>query len=252
MDLQLEGAALVTGASRGIGRAVALALGKAGAVIGVHYHASEEAALELVRTLESRGGRGIPLRANLEDRKGPERLAEEAERRLGRIRILVNNAGLYDEVPLDAPDAPERYQRILRVNLEAPYHLCRTLVRRMEAGSSIVNISSRAGHRGENRSAPYAVSKGGVNLLTVSLARELAPRGIRVNAVAPGWVRTDMAEPFLRSEEARRRIEAETLLGRLATPEEIAGVVLFLVSPRASYITGQVIHVNGGSFIPSG
>jgi NAD(P)-dependent dehydrogenase (short-subunit alcohol dehydrogenase family) len=139
---------------------------------------------------------------------------------------------------------------MMSVNLDAAYLLCDLVapeLRRRGRGS-IVNVSSRAGKRGEPRAAHYAASKGGMNALTVALARELGGHGVRVNAIAPGWIATPLTEGHLADPAVREAVTRETLVGRIGVPEDIAGVALFLVSPLASYVTGQVVHVNGGSY----
>jgi 3-oxoacyl-[acyl-carrier protein] reductase len=249
MRIDLSGArALVTGASRGIGRAVAVSLARAGADVGVHYSTGEETARETAAAVRASSRRAALLRADLDRPQEAAALAAQAAEALGGVTILVNNAGVFEEVPFDAPDAVERFERTIRINLEAAFVLSRALAPGM-AGGCILNVSSRAGQRGEGRAAAYAASKGGLNLLTISLARELAPRGIRVNAIAPGWVATAMAGESVRDPQRLHAVEAETLLGRVATPEDIAAAALFLVSPLASYITGEILHVNGGSYL---
>lgn len=249
MKIDLTGRrALVTGASRGIGRAVAVALAGAGAEVAVHYGRDEEGARKTLETVQAARGRGFVVPADLDRPEEAERLGEEAARRLGGMDILVNNAGVFEEVPIGAADAVRRFERTMRINVEAAFVLSRRMAAQA-GGGAIVNVSSRAGQRGESRAAAYAVSKGGLNLLTLSLARELAPLAIRVNAVAPGWVATEMADESLSDPMRRKQIEAETLIGRVATPQDIAHAALFLVSPLASYITGEILHVNGGSFL---
>ncbi|HLG42229.1 MAG TPA: SDR family oxidoreductase, partial [Planctomycetota bacterium] len=219
-----------------------------GAEVAIHFGSDAEGARKTLEAVQAAKVRGVTVQADLDKPEEAARLGGEAVARLGGLDILVNNAGVFEECPLDAPDAVSRLERTLRINLEAAFILSRRLAA-VSAGGSIVNVSSRAGQRGESRAAAYAISKGGLNLLTISLARELAPRGIRVNAVAPGWVATEMAGESLSDPARRKQIEAETLIGRVALPQDIAHAALFLVSPLASYITGEILHVNGGSFL---
>jgi NAD(P)-dependent dehydrogenase (short-subunit alcohol dehydrogenase family) len=252
MRISLEGQkALVTGASRGIGRAIALLFAKAGADVAVHYNTAEQAAAETVSKIEAEGVRGWMMQADLDQPSQVVRLADEARSKMGGITILVNNAGYFQSCPIESPEAIECYERTMRINLEAPFILSHRLGPGMKGGV-ILNISSRSSRRGEDSNSPYAVSKGGLNLLTVSLARELAPHGVRVNAVAPGWVETAMARDAFKDPERRKEIEGQSVLGRVASVDDVAEVSLFLASPMSEYITGQIVHLNGGSFLNTG
>ncbi|MBI4565569.1 MAG: SDR family oxidoreductase [Planctomycetes bacterium] len=248
MNIDLSGEiALVTGGSRGIGRAIALALGEAGARVAVHYRAAEREAQEVVRALPG----AAAFAADLEDEAQVRRLHEGVVGAMGPVTILVNNAGVYEDVPIDGSGALERYRRLMRVNLDAAFLLCHLVAPAMKERRKgvLLNISSRSGERGEPQAAHYAMSKGAMNAMTISLARELAPFGVRANAIAPGWVETSMTAPHLAAAVKRAEVEGETLLRRVGQPEDIAGLALFLVSPRASYITAQIVHVNGGSYL---
>jgi 3-oxoacyl-[acyl-carrier protein] reductase len=230
MKIDLSGeVALVTGASSGIGRAIAGALEGAGATVAAHSR--KEA--DLAREEEVR------------------RLHEEVGKAHGPVTILVNNAGFWEDNPAGGPGTQDRYRRMMAVNLEAAYLLSNLVVPAMKerGGGVILNISSRAGKRGEPSAAQYAISKGGINAMTVSLARELAEHGIRVNAVAPGFIEVPRIAESLKDPELRKTIEEEIVLRRVGVPDDIAGAALFLVSPLASYITGQILHVNGGSYL---
>lgn len=239
--------ALVTGASRGIGRAIALALAEAGAAVAVHYQAAEAAADEVVRAIEEAGGDAFARAAEIDDASQVEQLVAACAGRWGRIDILVNNAGIWKEAAVDTMSEQE-WDEMLDINLKGMYLATRYCVPHMKAAGrgNIVNISSTAGQRGEPLHAHYAASKGGMLSWTKSLAGELAPHGIRVNCVAPGWVHTDMAEEAL---QADGTIAAGIPLGRAGRPEEIASVACFLASDLASYITGEVVNVNGGNVL---
>jgi len=219
MRIDLAGKrALVTGATRGIGLAIARALEAAGAEVFAGCRSATDVTV------------GEPFVCDL---------SKEALLPPAPLHILVNNAGLW--VPDDDPLAADMWQ----VNLKAVTDLCALFAGQAEPGSSIVNISSRASHRGEARYAGYAASKAAVNALTKSLATELGPKGIRVNAVAPGWVVTDMTREALPNNGLPEPIP----LGRVAEPDDVAGPVVFLCSTLARYVTGTVLDVNGGSYL---
>jgi 3-oxoacyl-[acyl-carrier protein] reductase len=227
MEIDLRGeTALVTGAAKGIGRAIADLFERAGATVVRHTRAD----------------------ADLEDEHA---IRAFVARLATPPTILVNNAGIWEDNPIGSAESWTRYRRLMRINCDAAYLLCDLLTPAMKRArrGAIVNISSRAGRRGEPQAAHYAMSKGALHAMTVSLARELAAFGVRVNCVAPGWVATPMTEAHLAEPATREAVEKQTLLGRVATPDEIAGVALWLASPLASYVTGQVVHVNGGSYV---
>ncbi|MHC4607934.1 MAG: SDR family NAD(P)-dependent oxidoreductase [Planctomycetota bacterium] len=248
MEIDLSGeVALVTGASIGIGRAVAEAIGSAGATTAVHFRSHPGEADEVVKALP----KAKAFRADLGNADEVRALHEQVVKALGPVTILVNNAGIWEGSPAGSADAMEKYRRLMAVNLEASYHLSNLVVPAMKERKSgvILNVSSRAAKRGEERSAHYAISKGGMNAMTVSLARELAPHGIRVNCVAPGWIETPMTAEHLKDSAVRKEMEDQTLLRRVGTAEDIAGAALFLVSRNAAYVTGQILHINGGSYL---
>jgi len=226
--LTLEGrVALVTGGGRGIGRAISLLLARVGAKVAVNYRGNEEAAVS--RPEEA------------------ARLLAETEARLGPLDVLVVNHGIWLRAPIDAM-TPEQWDEMLRVNLGGAYAVCHHAARAMipRRRGAIVTIASTAGQRGEPYHAHYAASKGALLAFTKSLAAELAPHGIRVNCVSPGWVLTDMSRGALQGPGAADAVAAIPL-GRPGTPDEIAGPVAFLASDLASYLYGEVLSVNGGA-----
>jgi 3-oxoacyl-[acyl-carrier protein] reductase len=241
---------LVTGASRGIGRAVAERFAAAGARVGVHFVHAAAAAQEVLAGLPGSGH--VALRADLG--AGEARaLAAEAVERLGRVDVLVNNAGIYEahsvvDTPADEWEAS--WRRTLETNLLGPAHLIHALVPHMISlgGGRIVNVSSRGAFRGEPNHAAYGASKAGLNSLSQSMAKALAPHRIYVTAVAPGFVETDMAAPYLhgpRGDEVRN----QSPMGRAASPDEIARVVVFLAAPGSESTTGTIVDVNGASYL---
>lgn len=237
--------ALVTGAARGIGRATALALAQAGADIAVNYQQSQDAAEVLAEELSTAGVKCVLVQADVADSSQVSDMVSKAEAALGGISILVNNAGITrDGLVMRMSD--EDFDAVIATSLRGAF-LCSKAVARgmMKArNGSIINVSSVIGRRGNAGQANYAAAKAGLVGLTKSLARELGPRGVRVNAVAPGYVVTDMTSEL--PEKMKEQIMGNTPLGRLASPEEIASVIAFLASPAAGYITGAVIPVDGG------
>jgi len=237
--------ALVTGGARGIGRATVIALANAGASVAINYQHSRKAAAALADSLGSTGVKLITVQGDVADAAQANAMIEQAEEALGRISILVNNAGITRDT-LTMRMSEEDFDDVIATSLRGAF-LCSKAVARgmMKArGGSIINVSSVIGRRGNAGQANYAAAKAGLIGFTKSLARELGPRGVRVNAVAPGYVVTDMTSGL--PDEMKDRILENTPLGRLATPEEIASVIAFLASPAAGYITGAVIPVDGG------
>ncbi|HLQ08463.1 MAG TPA: 3-oxoacyl-ACP reductase FabG [Steroidobacteraceae bacterium] len=240
--------ALVTGASRGIGHAIALALGGAGArVIGTAT--SAEGAARLGATLASHGcnGRGAVLDAG--NAASVDTLIGELEAASELPTILVNNAAVTRDSLL-LRMKPEDWEAVITTNLTGVFRLSKACVRRMmkERRGRIVNLTSVVGVTGNAGQANYAAAKAGLLGFTKSLARELASRGITVNAVAPGFIDTDMTRAL--NEAQRAALVGQIPIGRLGTPADVAGAVLFLVSPQATYITGETLHVNGGMYMP--
>jgi 3-oxoacyl-[acyl-carrier protein] reductase len=240
--------ALITGASRGIGNAVALALGSAGARI-IGTSTSLDGAKRIGEQLASHGynGRGAALDAA--DPASIDALMAQLEEAAELPTILVNNAAITRDTLL-LRMKPEDWDAVIATNLTSVYRLCRACVRHMmkERRGRIVNLTSVVGLTGNPGQANYAAAKAGLLGFTKSLARELGSRGITVNAVAPGFIDTDMTRAL--SEEQRAALLRQIPAGRLGTPAEVAAAVLFLVSPQAAYITGETMHVNGGMYMP--
>jgi 3-oxoacyl-[acyl-carrier protein] reductase len=250
IDIDLSGKrALVTGGSRGVGRAVALMLGRAGADVGISYYSRKDAAEEVVAELHRIGRQAWSFAAELGTAAGSEALFEKANREFGELDIFVGNAGLWE--PADVPLAQmtdEQWHNTIRVNLDSIFYTTRAAIRMMNDSGRIVLISSTAGQRGEALHGDYASSKGAIISLVKGVAVELAKRDITVNCVAPGWIDTDMAAlPY--ADGGRARIEANIPLGRVASADDVAGPVLFLCSPLARHITGEIVNVNGGSVL---
>ena len=237
--------ALVTGASRGIGRAVAAVLAREGWAVCVNYLERRDAAESLVRELRAQGRAAMAFQADIADRKAADACVRAASEELGPVELLVNNAGISRQgLFQDLDDAA--WDRLLAVNLTGPRNAVLAVLPHMlsEKRVCVVNISSMWGLRGASCEAAYAATKAGVIGLTRSLALELAPSGIRVNCVAPGCVETDMVRVL--GEDTRRMLAEETPLGRLGRPEDVAEAVAFLASENAAFITGQVLAADGG------
>lgn len=240
-----ERVAIVTGASRGIGRAIAEQLGKDGLFVAVNYTANEAAAAATLAAIEAAGGRGMLSRFDVADGAAVEAAVKDLATKQGRIDVVVSNAGIaLDGLLLRAKK--EDWARTLDVNLSGAFHLCKAAARYLLKSPSgrIVTISSVIGEMGNAGQVSYAAAKAGLIGMTKSLARELAPRGVTANCVTPGFIETDMTAAM--SAEARGAIAGQIPLERLGRPEDIAGAVTFLASEQAAYITGQVLVVDGG------
>jgi 3-oxoacyl-[acyl-carrier protein] reductase len=238
--------ALVTGASRGIGRASALALAKAGAQVLVHYASGAKEAAAVVAEIRKAGGRADAIAADLAAPDGPHKLAKEVRAIVGdRLDILVANAGTSKAAAIEDYTV-ENFDRLFAVNVRAPFFLVQQLLPILHEGSSIVLMSSLAARAVVGTVSAYAATKGAVDTLVKHFASALGARGIRVNAVAPGVVQTDMSN-FTKTDAGRDYTLGMQALKRLAEPDDIAGVVAFLASEDARWITGDTIHVDGGS-----
>lgn len=237
--------ALVTGASRGIGRAVACGLAADGFDLALVYAGNADAAAEAAAACEAAGATAHAYRCDVSNADEAKATVDAVLADFGSVWALVNNAGITRDTLL-ARMKDEDFARVLDVNLTGAFNMMRALTRPLmrQRGGRIVSMSSVVGLMGNAGQANYAASKAGLIGLTKSVARELAPRGVTVNAVAPGFVRTDMTAAL--PEQVVERYEGQIPLGRLADPEEVAGVVCFLVSDAAAYVTGEVIRVDGG------
>jgi len=242
---------LVTGASRGIGRAVAQQFAHHGARVAVHYHQNREAAEETLASLA--GGPHTVFQAEVADAGAVQRLVEDVIEEMGKIDVLVNNAGIFEEHPVPDVDYAawqDVWQRTLGVNLLGPANLSYCVARHMiqNGGGRIVNVSSRGAFRGEPEAPAYGASKAGLNAMSQSLAKALAPHNVFVYVVAPGWVATDMASPWMAGAEGEA-IKQQSPLGRLAQPEEVARTVVFLASEGTDSLTGCIVDINGASYL---
>ena len=240
--------AFVTGGSRGIGRATALALAAAGADVAVNYQRSGPAAEEVERAAEEFGVRAHAYQGNVADDREARGMVDAAIHDLGGIDILVNNAGITRDKSF-VKMTFAMWEEVVGVNLSGVFHMTQAVLPGMiEAGwGRVINLSSIVGQTGNFGQANYAVTKGGIIALTMTLAREVARKGITVNAVAPGFIETDMTKDL--PEPALEAVKTMTPVGRLGRPEEVAAAIVFLATPQASYITGQVIPVNGGMYM---
>ena len=241
--------ALVTGGSRGIGAATARLLARAGANVVIGYRSRTADAESVVAELRADGVTAAAHASDLATRDGAESLVLETVRQLGGLDLFVGNAGVWpeEEVPLAEMD-DARWMRTMRENVDSIFFTTRAVARVISDHGRIVLVSSTAGQRGEAYHADYGTSKGAVISLTKSLAVELAPRDVTVNSVAPGWVDTEMVAGALAG-DVRTRVDAAIPLGRIATADDIAGPIVFLCSPLARHITGEILNVNGGSVL---
>jgi 3-oxoacyl-[acyl-carrier protein] reductase len=241
--------ALVTGASRGIGKGISLMFAREGCDLIINYNKEARGAENVRIAAENLGVRAVTARADVANRGEVQKMVDRALRTFGNIDVLVTNAGIWKYEPIDS-----KSQKVLGetmdTNVLGVFNVINAVVPHMKKRKSgaVVTISSTAGQRGEPFHSAYAASKGAVISLTKSLAVELAPHNIRVNCVAPGWVYTDMARAPLRARDGWKIVE-QIPMGRVGTTEEIAGPVLFLASELASFITGEILNVNGGAVL---
>jgi 3-oxoacyl-[acyl-carrier protein] reductase len=244
-----DGCALVTGASRGIGAAIAKALAREGWPVGVNYRSDADGAEAVVKEITDAGGRAVAVQADVSDLDAADALFERLEEELGPVLVLVNNAGVRAD-GLSPQIDDEDWAKVIDTNLSAAFRLTRRALRPMIRGrfGRVVNIASIVGaERANPGQANYAASKAGLVAMTKTVATEVARRGVTVNAVAPGLIETDMTKAI--TEDAKTDWSAQIPLGRMGTPAEIAAAVSFLASDEASYITGQVLAVNGGMYM---
>lgn len=243
-----EKVALVTGASRGIGKAIALKLAAGGAKVVVNYAGSKDKALEVVEQIKAAGGDAFACQCDVGDFQAVEKMVGDVLEQCGRVDILVNNAGITKDNLL-LKMSPEDFEQVVDTNLKGTFHTIKCLTKTMmkQRYGRIINLSSVSGVMGNAGQANYCASKAGIIGLTKSVARELASRGITVNAVAPGFIETDMTSVL--DDKVKEAMMAQIPAKRLGSTEDIANAVAFLASQESSYITGQVINVNGGMYM---
>lgn len=240
--------ALVTGAAKGIGRAIALALAADGATVVVNYNGSKERAEQVVEEIRRLGSDGCAYQCNVADTKAADAMIKDVIKTYGRLDILVNNAGITRD-NLIMKMSEEDFDAVIDANLKGCFNTIKAVSRQMikQRAGRIINITSVSGILGNAGQANYAASKAGIIGLTKTMARELASRGITVNGIAPGFVDTDMTQVL--SDSVKEAATAQIPLGRFGKPEDIANMAAYLASEKASYITGQIISVDGGMAI---
>lgn len=240
--------ALVTGGSRGIGRAICLKLASLGATVGINYVANPTAAQETLQQVEAMNGKGFIVRFDVADADAVQENIKNIINNYGQIDILVNNAGITRD-GLMARMKEEDWDSVLDTNLKGAFLCSKAVMRPMmkKRWGRIINVSSVVGFVGNSGQVNYGAAKAGLTGLTKSMARELASRNITVNCVAPGYIVTDMTEDL--TEDVQEALKAQIPLGTLGTPEDVAASVVFLASPDSNYITGQTLHVNGGMYM---
>ncbi|MDJ0838767.1 MAG: 3-oxoacyl-ACP reductase family protein [Acidobacteriota bacterium] len=240
--------AVVTGGSRGIGRACSVLLARAGADVVIGYRGNEKAASDTAVAVEAEGRRVLTVAGDLADAEAAQLLFTRARDAFGRVNIVVANAGIWKHAPIDTMTTGQ-WRETISANLDSLYQTCHFAARIMKQQKSgkLIIIASTAGQRGEAEYAHYAASKGAAIAMTRSLGSELGPYGINVNCVAPGWVLTDMTTDVFENPEFRQSIEQSIPVRRIASPEDIAGPVLFLASELSRHLQGSILSVNGGS-----
>ncbi len=240
--------AIITGASRGIGAATAILFAKAGLrALTLNYVRDHEAATHIAKQCQAWGAEVLTHRADVSRPAQVEKMFARTIKQFGAVDVLVANAGIWKEAAIEKMSERE-WNETLDMNLKSIYACCQSAARVMleQKRGTMVLISSTAGQRGESFHSHYAATKGAIISMTKSLAAELAPRGVTVNCVAPGWVATDMTEEALSDKKTIRKIRDLIPIGRVATPEEIAGPILFLASDLAAHVNGEILNVNGG------
>lgn len=247
MDL-LNKVALVTGGSRGIGRTICHALAAEGSAIAVNYVAKGDAANKVVIELEKMGVKARAFQANVANEEEAANMVEQIMSHFGRIDVLVNNAGITRDRSF-VKMTPEQWREVLHINLDGMFNLSHRVLPQMieRQWGRIISIASIVGQMGNFGQTNYATTKGGMIAFTKALAREVARKGVTVNAVAPGFIATDMV--LAMPPEAQEKVKEMIPVGRLGEPEEVARAVRFLAAPQAAYITGQVININGGMYM---
>jgi 3-oxoacyl-[acyl-carrier protein] reductase len=253
MKISLENnVAVITGGSRGIGAATVKLFAQAGCNVVFSYLRAASAAREVVKACRRTPGTVVAVRADVSKMADAKKLVDTAVRRFDRVDILVANAGIWNAEPEQIDTMTERqWDRMVAVNLKGVYTVIRCAVPHMisQNRGRIIAVSSTAGQRGEAFHAHYGAAKGGVISLVKGLSTELAPHNILVNAVAPGWVSTDMARPVLRKPSEKRKVTGSIPLRRFGRAEEVAMPILFLASDMSTYMTGEIININGGSIL---
>ncbi len=240
---------LITGGSRGIGAAIVKMFSKLGANVAFNYNKNLHAAEQLAEEAKRFGAEIIFDECDVRDFRDVDSFCNKAIHHFGTIDILVNNAGIWEYAPIDKMPIDD-WRKTIQTNLDSVFYFTKSIVRHLlekQIKGTIINISSTAGQRGEPFYSHYAATKGAIISFTKSLAAELGPKGIRVNCVAPGWVKTDMSKDALKEQEAE--IVAEIPLGFIGEAEDIAGAVIFLASDLARYINGEILNVNGGNVL---
>lgn len=241
--------AVVTGGSRGVGAATARLLARCGVGVALGYRSREGEAAEVLRQVEALGVRGVTVRGDLAREESATELFDAADEALGGVDFFVGNAGVWppEDVPLALMET-DQWRRTVAANLDSIFFTTREAARRLRPGGAVVLVASTAGQRGEAFHGDYAATKGALISLVKGLCVELAPAGIRVNAVAPGWIDTEMVAGALAG-DAGARAAAGIPLGRIASADDVAGPIVFLCSHLARHVTGEILNVNGGSVL---
>lgn len=246
--------ALVTGASRGIGRAIALRLAEEGAIVGIHYGKNREAGEDVVHEIERKGGTAFTVGAAFGTSNAVEHLFESLDTRLKQLTgddhfdILVNNAGIALAAPIEET-TEQAFDEIMEINVKTPFFLIQHALPRLRDGGRIINLSSATTRISLPGLPAYSMTKGAISTLTLTLSTQLGPRGITINAILPGFVETDMNAGTLQSPEGRKFGADFSIFGRWGQPQDIADIAAFLASPDSRWVTGQLIDASGGSHL---